>query len=142
MKCLIFRSIRLAVSLYQGGATNFKICRNKFAKLIPDLHSACMVCADLKGIMISMSDSKSSNKKAQRPFTNSRQIRRENDRQFLKMVLFSLVVVGGFIIALVYGVSSLLTAVPILLGGAAIIALPYLTLKGIEWLVKRYNGEA
>jgi hypothetical protein len=89
-----------------------------------------------------MSDSKSDNGKEQRPFTNSRKIRQENDRQFLKMVLFSLVVVGGFIIALVYGASSLLTALPILLGGAALIALPYLTLKGIEWLLKRYNEEA
>jgi hypothetical protein len=89
-----------------------------------------------------MSDSNLNTGKEQRPFTNSRKIRQDNDRQFLKMVLFSLVVVGGLIIALVYGPASLLTALPILLGGAAIIAIPYLTLKGIEWLLKRYNREA
>jgi preprotein translocase subunit SecY len=76
-----------------------------------------------------------------RPLTNSRKIRQENDRQFLKMVVFTLVVVGGLIIALIYGPASLLTSLPILLGGAALIAVPYLVLKGIEWLLKRYNGE-
>lgn len=76
-----------------------------------------------------------------RPLTNSRKIRQTNDRQFLKMVVFTLVVVGGLIIALIYGSTSLLTALPILLGGAALIAVPYLVLKGIEWLLKRYYGE-
>ncbi len=81
------------------------------------------------------------NENGERPLTNSRKIRQENDRQFLKMVVFTLVVVGGFIIALIYGPASLLTSLPILLGGAALIAVPYLVLKGIEWLLKRYNGE-
>ena len=57
------------------------------------------------------------------------------------MVVFTLVVVGGLIITLIYGSTSLLTALPILLGGAALIAVPYLVLKGIEWLLKRYYGE-
>ena len=76
-----------------------------------------------------------------RPLTNSREIRQENDRQFLKMVVFTLVVVGGLIIALIYGPTSLLTSLPILLGGAALIAVPYLVLKGIERLLKWYYGE-
>ena len=76
-----------------------------------------------------------------RPLTNSREIRQTNDRQFLKMVVFTLVVVGGIIIAFIYGPTSLLTSIPILLGGAALVAVPYLVLKGIEWLLKRYYGE-
>lgn len=84
---------------------------------------------------------KKTNEDEERPYTNSRQIRQENDRQFLKMVIFALVVVGGLIIALIYGPTSLLTALPILLGGAALIAVPYWVLKGIEWLITRYNGE-
>ena len=73
--------------------------------------------------------------------TNSREIRQENDRQFLRMVVLTLVVVGGLIIALIYGATSLLTSLPILLGGAALIAVPYFVLKGIDWLLKRYYGE-
>ena len=84
-------------------------------------------------------DEKKTNENGERPYTNSRQIRRENDRQFLKMVVFTLVVVGGLMIALIYGPASLLTALPILLGGAALIAAPYFVLKGIEWLLARYN---
>ena len=87
-----------------------------------------------------MKESQLGSKGKQRPLTNSRIIRQENDRSFLKMVVFTLVVVGGLIIAMIFGPSSLLTALPILLGGAALIAVPYLVLKGIEWLLKRYNG--
>lgn len=91
--------------------------------------------------MTGMNEDQLNGEKEQRPLTNSRKIRQENDRQFLKMVVFTLVVVGGLIIALIYGPASLLTSLPILLGGAALIAVPYLVLKGIEWLLKRYNGE-
>ena len=54
------------------------------------------------------------------------------------MIVFTLVMVGGLIIALIYGPASLLTTLPILLGGAALIAAPYFALKGIEWLLNRY----
>jgi preprotein translocase subunit SecY len=91
--------------------------------------------------MTGMNEDQLNGEKEKRPLTNSRKIRQENDRQFLKMVVFTLVVVGGLIIALIYGPASLLTSLPILLGGAALIAVPYLVLKGIEWLLKRYNGE-
>jgi hypothetical protein len=87
-----------------------------------------------------MNDPQVNTDKEQRPSTSSREIRQENDRQFLKMVGFTLVVGGGFIIALIYGPASLLTSLPILLGGAALIAVPYLLLKGLEWLRNRYNG--
>ncbi|MCB9419089.1 MAG: hypothetical protein H6667_04760 [Ardenticatenaceae bacterium] len=85
-------------------------------------------------------DDKEMNGNGKRPFTNSRQIRRSNDHQFLKMVIFTLVVVGSLIIALFYGPAAVLTALPFLLGGAALIAVPYWLLKGIEWLMTRYNG--
>ena len=88
-----------------------------------------------------MDDEQLNTEQEKRPLTNSREIRQENDRQFLKMVVFTLVVVGGLIIALIYGPTSLLTSLPILLGGAALIAVPYLVLKGIERLLKWYYGE-
>ena len=87
-----------------------------------------------------MDDEQLNGEQEKRPLTNSREIRQENDRQFLRMVVFTLVVVGGLIIALIYGPTSLLTSLPILLGGAALIAVPYLVLKGIEWLLQRYYG--
>ena len=89
-----------------------------------------------------MKESQLGSKGKQRPLTNSRTIRQENDRSFLKMVVFTMVIVGGLIITVIFGPTSLLTALPILLGGAALIAVPYLVLKGIEWLLKRYNGES
>ena len=57
------------------------------------------------------------------------------------MVVFTLIVVGSLIIALIYGPASLLTSLPILLGGAALIAMPYFVLKRIEWLVNRYYSD-
>ena len=87
-----------------------------------------------------MNDLRLNTNDGKRPLTNNRQIRQKNDRQFLKMVVLTLVVVGGLIIALIYGPTSLLTALPILLGGAALVAVPYLVLKGIEWLFMQYNG--
>ena len=88
-----------------------------------------------------MDDEQLNGEQEKRPLTNSREIRQENDRQFLKMVVFTLVVVGGLIIALIYGPTSLLTSLPILFGGAALFAVPYLVLKGIERLLKWYYGE-
>jgi hypothetical protein len=66
---------------------------------------------------------------------NMRRFREENDRKFLKLVIFTLVVVGGGIIALIYGPPALLTAIPCLLAGAGAILLPWLLLVAIEkWL--------
>lgn len=93
------------------------------------------------GILIGMNDLHTNTEKEKRPLTNSREIRQENDRQFLKMAVFTLLGVGSLIIALIYRPASLLTSLPILLGGAALIAVPYLALKGVEWLLNRYNSE-
>jgi preprotein translocase subunit SecY len=78
---------------------------------------------------------------SKRPSRSSRQIRQDDDRQFLKMVVFTLIVVGSLIIALIYGPASLLTSLPILLGGAALIVTPYFVLKGIEWLLNQYHDD-
>jgi hypothetical protein len=72
---------------------------------------------------------------------SSRTIRQESDRQFLWLVILTLVVGGSAVIALVYGTTALLTSLPFLLGGAALILFLYLVLNGLERLLKRFNGE-
>ena len=74
--------------------------------------------------------------KEKRPYQNSRQIRKQNDRKYLLMVVFTLVVLGGGLISLVYGWVGLLTALPFLLLGASLILLPWLVLVGLEKLVE------
>ena len=69
--------------------------------------------------------------------TNLRQIRQRNDRAFLALVIFSLVVVGGLLIWAIYGDAALLTALPCLLFGVAAIAIPYGILVLIERLTQR-----
>jgi hypothetical protein len=66
------------------------------------------------------------------PPTNMRRYRRESDRKFLYLVIFTLVVVGGTLIALIYGPGALLTALPCLLGGAALILVPWPLLTAAE----------
>jgi membrane protein implicated in regulation of membrane protease activity len=66
------------------------------------------------------------------PPTNMRRFRRESDRKFLYLVIFTLVVVGGGLIALIYGPGALLTALPCLLAGAALILVPWLLLTAAE----------
>ena len=61
-----------------------------------------------------------------------RRFRRESDRKFLYLVIFTLVVVGGTLIALIYGPGTLLTALPCLLAGAALILVPWLILTAAE----------
>ena len=69
--------------------------------------------------------------------TNLRQIRQRNDRAFLALVVFSLLVVGGLLIWAIYGNAALLTALPCLLLGVAAIAIPYAILMLLERLTKR-----
>ena len=69
------------------------------------------------------------------PPTNTRRERREADRKYLYLVIFTLVVVGGFLIAVIYGPESLLTALPCLLGGAALILLPW----GVLTLIQKWR---
>ena len=63
---------------------------------------------------------------------SSREIRKNNDRFTLIMVLFTLVVVGSLLIGLIYGWLAILTAVPFLLGGALLIFVPWGLLVLIE----------
>ncbi len=61
-----------------------------------------------------------------------RRYRRESDRKFLYLVIVTLVVAGGGLIALIYGAGALLTALPCLLTGAALILVPWLLLTAAE----------
>lgn len=61
-----------------------------------------------------------------------RRYRRESDRKFLYLVIFTLVIVGGGLIALIYGPGAILTALPCLLAGAALILVPWLLLTAAE----------
>ena len=69
---------------------------------------------------------------AKRPFTNNRRLREETDQKFLMMTIFTLVVIGGGLIALIYGAQALLTALPCLLGGAGLILIPWWLLTALE----------
>ena len=68
----------------------------------------------------------------QRDDLSSREIRKNNDRFTLIMVLFTLVVVGSLLIGLIYGWLAILTALPFLLGGALLIFVPWGLLVLIE----------
>lgn len=57
--------------------------------------------------------------------TNKRQSRRNDDKRLLYLVIFTLVVVGGGLIGLIFGWEALATAVPCLLGGAFLILVPW-----------------
>ena len=57
----------------------------------------------------------------------------------LKLVLLTLVIGGSLIIALVYGPRALLTAVPVLLGGALLIVVPYLVLVGLDRIINYFR---
>ncbi|MCP4424453.1 MAG: hypothetical protein GY803_08185, partial [Chloroflexi bacterium] len=56
---------------------------------------------------------------------SSRRFRQDSDRKYLLMVIFTLVLVGGGLIALIWGPTALLTSLPCLLGGAALILVPW-----------------
>jgi len=79
-----------------------------------------------------------------RPSTNLRRFRRESDRKYLLLVIFTLVVVGGGLIALILGPEALLTALPCLLGGVLLILVPWLLLTAIEkwrdWMEQTDSG--
>ena len=69
------------------------------------------------------------------PPSNTRRFGQESDRKYLYLVIFTLVVVGGVLIALIYGPASLLTALPCLLGGSALILLPW----GMLTLIQKWR---
>ena len=66
------------------------------------------------------------------PPSSLRQIRKDENKSYLYMVIFTLVVVGSVLIGLIYGWGALLTGVPCLLGGALMILLPWWALTLIE----------
>jgi hypothetical protein len=61
-----------------------------------------------------------------RPPTDLRRKGKQTERRLLVLAVLVLVFVGGGLIALIYGPSALLTALPCLLGGAGAIVLLYL----------------
>jgi hypothetical protein len=69
---------------------------------------------------------------SEKPGSSARRQRREDDRSYLWMVIFTLVVVGGGLIALIWGPTALLTALPCLLGGAGLIFIPWGLLTAVE----------
>lgn len=77
-----------------------------------------------------------------RPLTPTpRRLHQETDQKLLRLVIFTLVVVGGGIIALIYGPSSLLTAIPCLLAGAGLILVPWWVLTLLERWRNRMEQE-
>jgi preprotein translocase subunit SecY len=61
-----------------------------------------------------------------------RDYRRKSDQKYLILVLLTLVVVGGALIASILGSSALLTSLPCLLGGAGLILVPWFLLSALE----------
>ena len=72
------------------------------------------------------------------PPTDDRGRRQREERQLLALVALALILVGGGVIALIYGWTALLTALPCLFSGAGAILLLYLLLLLLEkWLKRR-----
>jgi fatty acid desaturase len=69
--------------------------------------------------------------------TNARQARKRHERQLIALAIGVLVLVGGALIALVYGPIALLTALPFLLVGAGAILILYLLFLLAERWVER-----
>ncbi len=69
---------------------------------------------------------------SKKPDFSARQLRKDDNRSFLMMVIFTLVVVGSVLIGLIYGWAAVLTALPCLLGGALLIFVPWGVLTLIE----------
>jgi len=67
-----------------------------------------------------------------RPHKNAGQVRRETDNRLLVMVVLTLIFGGGGLILVLFGGWGMATAVPILISGALLIAIPYLVLVGIQ----------
>jgi hypothetical protein len=74
---------------------------------------------------------------AAHPPTDARRARKRQERQLLALAIGVLVIVGGALIALVYGPRALLTALPCLLAGAGAILLLYLLFLLAERWVNR-----
>ncbi len=75
-------------------------------------------------------------RKQKQPLTKS-----QEDRLYLFIIIAFLVLVGGFVIFLVYGASALILALPILIGGALLLLLPFLIISGLGWLAKKIKDK-
>jgi hypothetical protein len=62
----------------------------------------------------------------------SDRFRQEGDRRFLYLAIFTLVFIGGGLIALIFGGDAFLAALPCLLGGALLILLPWFALSLLQ----------
>lgn len=63
----------------------------------------------------------------------------KTDRHFLWIVIVFLITVGSGVIYLVFGASALILAVPILLGGALILLLPFFLMQVIGWFLEKFD---
>ncbi|MAT42618.1 MAG: hypothetical protein CL609_09775 [Anaerolineaceae bacterium] len=61
------------------------------------------------------------------------------ERHYVWIVILFLVIVGSGVIYLVFGASALILAVPILIGGALLLLLPFLLMQIIGWLLEKYH---
>ncbi len=64
--------------------------------------------------------------------TNTRRFRRDSDRNALLLVIFTLVIIGGGLIAWLLEPLALLTALPCLIGGAVMLSGLWLLLTVVE----------
>lgn len=71
-------------------------------------------------------------REAQRSHMSASRFRRQGDKRTLVLVILTLVVVGGGLIALIRGPAALVTGLPCLMGGAVLILLPWLLLTALE----------
>ena len=73
----------------------------------------------------------------ERPPTDIRGARKRQERRLVALVIAVLVVVGGSLIALIYGPTALITALPCLLAGAGAILILYLLFLLAERWINR-----
>ena len=68
------------------------------------------------------------------PPTDTRSMHKRHERQILVLVLLTLVVVGGALVGVIFGLEALLGALPCLLsGGGAILVLYLLLVLAERW---------
>ncbi|PKO17754.1 MAG: hypothetical protein CVU39_04540 [Chloroflexi bacterium HGW-Chloroflexi-10] len=65
----------------------------------------------------------------------------KNDKHYLLIVIGFLVLVGSGVIWLVFGPNALILALPVLLGGALLLLLPFYLIQFLGWLVAKFNKD-
>lgn len=71
-------------------------------------------------------------KKQKQPMT-----KQQEDRHYLLIIIGFLIIVGSLVIFIVFGPNALILALPILIGGALILLLPFYLISGLDWLAKK-----